>query len=92
VSKGLRFILAVNSFVTVSGIFVLRWRQPELPRPYRTFLYPLPPVIYLLLTGWTLGFTLVNRPQEALVSMNIMGTGLVIYWISTSKTTDRNTR
>jgi APA family basic amino acid/polyamine antiporter len=34
------FTLALNSFATVLGIFILRWRQPDLPRPYRTFLYP----------------------------------------------------
>jgi len=29
------FTLALNSFATVLGVFVLRWRQPDLPRPYR---------------------------------------------------------
>ncbi len=76
------FTLALNSFVTVFGIFVLRRQQPDLERPYRTFLYPLPPIIYLLLTGWTLGFTLINRPIEALVSLGIVGLGLLFYWLA----------
>ena len=75
------FTMALNSFVAVFGIFVLRWRQPELHRPYRTFLYPLPPLIYLLLTGWILGFTLINRPVEALFSLGIIGMGLACYWL-----------
>ena len=66
------FTLALNSFATVLGVFVLRWRQPELLRPYRTFLYPLPPLIYLSLTGWTLWFVLINRPVEGLFGLGII--------------------
>ncbi len=73
------FTLALNSFVTVLGVFVLRWRQPELQRPYRTFLYPLPPLIYLVLMGWTLWFVLVNRPVEALFGLGVIASGLLVY-------------
>ena len=79
------FTLALNSFATVLGIFVLRWQQPDLPRPYRTFLYPLPPLIYLALTGWTLWFVLVSRPTEGLFGIGIIGSGLIFYFLSCSK-------
>jgi APA family basic amino acid/polyamine antiporter len=83
------FTLALNSFATVLGIFVLRWRQPDLPRPYRTFLYPLPPLVYLALTGWTLWFVLVNKPVEGLFGLGIIATGLLFYFISLSKSQDQ---
>ncbi|NNE59409.1 MAG: amino acid permease, partial [Woeseia sp.] len=76
------FTLALNSFVTVFGVFVLRWRQPELPRPYRTFAYPLTPIIYLMLTGWTLGFVLYNRPAEGLFGLALIGSGALMFWVS----------
>ena len=76
------FTLALNSFVTVTCVFVLRWREPSAPRPYRTFLYPLPPLIYLSLTGWTLYFVLATRPVEGLFGLGVIGSGLVIYWIT----------
>lgn len=79
------FTLALSSFTTVLGIFVLRWRQPELIRPYRTFLYPLPPLIYLALTGWTLVFVLISRPVEGLFGLGIITLGLVFYFISSLK-------
>ena len=79
------FTLALNSFATVLGIFVLRLRQPELPRPYRTFLYPLPPLIYLSLTGWTLWFVLLNRPVEGLFGLGIIAAGLLFYYLSLNK-------
>lgn len=79
------FTLALNSFATVLGVFVLRYRQPDLPRPYRTFLFPLPPLIYLSLTGWTLYFVLLNRPVEGLFGLGIIGTGVIFYLLSLIK-------
>ncbi len=79
------FTLALNSFATVMGVFVLRQRQPELPRPYRTFLFPFPPLIYLALTGWTLWFVLMNRPVEALFGLGVIASGLVVYLLSSRK-------
>lgn len=76
------FTLALNSFATVLGVFVLRYRQPDLPRPYKTFLYPLPPLVYLVLTGWTLSFVLINRPVEGLFGLGIITLGLVLYFVS----------
>ena len=79
------FTLALNSFATVLGIFVFRWKQPDLPRPYRTFLYPIPPLIYLALTGWTLWFVLVSKPVEGLFGLGIIATGLIFYFVSLRK-------
>ncbi len=73
------FILALNSLVTVFGVFVLRMRQPDLPRPYRTFGYPLTPLIYLGLTAWTLIFVVINRTQESLMGLGVIGVGLIVY-------------
>jgi APA family basic amino acid/polyamine antiporter len=79
------FTLALNSFATVLGVFVLRYQQPDLPRPYKTFLYPLPPLIYLALTGWTLYFVLINRPVEGLFGLGIIATGIIVYFLSLAK-------
>ena len=73
------FILALNSLVTVLGVFVLRYRQPQLERPYRTFGYPLTPLIYLSLTAWTLLFVLLNRTQESLLGVGVIVAGLIAY-------------
>ena len=73
------FTLALNSFVTVFAVFVLRWRQPDLNRPYRTFLYPVPPLIYLAVMGWTLWYVLMNRPVEGLFGLGVIVSGLLVY-------------
>jgi APA family basic amino acid/polyamine antiporter len=64
--------------VTVLGLFVLRVREPDLPRPYRTFGYPLTPLVYLGITGWTLVFVRVNRPVEGLFGLGVIASGLLL--------------
>ncbi|HNP37625.1 MAG TPA: amino acid permease [Woeseiaceae bacterium] len=77
------FTLALNSFVTVLGVFVLRFRQPDLARPYRTFGYPITPLIFLLVMGWTLAFVLFSKPVEALFGLLIIASGALFYWLAT---------
>ena len=42
--------LAIFSMLAMSSIYILRWRRPDLPRPFRTPGYPVTPAIYLILT------------------------------------------
>lgn len=76
------FILCLNTVFAVGGIFILRWRQPDLVRPYRTWLYPLPPLIYLVLMFWTLFFITKSQPQEAFIALGIIAAGSVAYVVS----------
>jgi APA family basic amino acid/polyamine antiporter len=76
------FTLGLNTFFTVLGVFVLRRTRPELPRPYRTVLYPLPPLVFLGVTGWTLVYILMERPVEGLWGLAIVGSGGVFYVIT----------
>lgn len=76
------FALALNNFFAVLGIFILRWRQPDLARPYKTWLYPLPPIVFLVLIGWTLFYILEKRPEEAGASVALILIGALFYWIT----------
>ena len=71
--------MALNTFFAVLGVFVLRWRRPELERPYKTWLYPLPPIVFLAITGWTLVYTVMQRPVEAWMSAGIIVSGAAFY-------------
>ena len=79
--------MALNTFATVLGLFVLRWRQPELQRPFRVSLYPITPLIFLGITGWTLIYVVVQRPLEAMISAVIVASGGVFYLLSRSSST-----
>ncbi|MEO0576295.1 MAG: amino acid permease [Pseudomonadota bacterium] len=76
------FTLALNTLVTVLGLFVLRWRQPDLPRPFRAWGYPFTPLIFLALTGWTLWFVLSNEPLAAGLGLAVIAVGFVFYLVT----------
>ncbi len=77
------FLTALNSFFTVLGLIVLRRRQPSLARPFRTPLYPLTPLVYLSLTGWTLVYAALSRPVEIAFAAALIAAGLALYWLTT---------
>jgi APA family basic amino acid/polyamine antiporter len=52
----IQFSIQLSSFVTVLGMMVLRYTQPDLPRPYRCWGYPVTPLIFLVLILWFMGF------------------------------------
>jgi APA family basic amino acid/polyamine antiporter len=74
--------MALNTFVTVLGLFVLRWRRPELPRPFNVSLYPLTPLVFLAITGWTLLYVVLQRPVEAAIALGIVVSGGLFYLLS----------
>ncbi len=78
------FTLALNTFFAVLGVFILRWREPTLARPYKTFGYPFTPLIFLGLTGWTLIYVLVQRPVEGLFGLGLIAVGSIFYLVTTS--------
>lgn len=73
------FTLNLITAVTVAGVFVLRWSEPGIERPYRTWGYPWPPIVFLLLSAWSLTFMLIARPQESLAGLLTLSAGLAIY-------------
>ena len=79
-----QFSLALCSALTVLGVFVLRWRRPELERPYRAWGYPITPLIFLAISGWMLWHLLAERSTRlpSLLGLATAALGLVIYFIS----------
>ncbi len=74
--------MALNTFVTVLGLFILRWRSPDLPRPFRVSLYPLTPLLFLAVTGWTLLYVILQRPIEAAITAVIVCSGGMFYGLA----------
>ncbi|HCD26624.1 MAG TPA: amino acid permease [Gammaproteobacteria bacterium] len=75
-------VLALNSTMTVLGVWVLRRRQPDLPRPFRMPWYPLPMLIYAAISIWTLVHLLMIRPEEAGMAILLIVLGGIVYWLS----------
>jgi len=74
--------MALNTFFTVLGLFILRWRRPDLPRLFRVTFYPVTPLIFLAITGWTLLYVVLQRPVEAAIAVGIVVAGVAIFVVS----------
>ncbi|MGA8151603.1 MAG: amino acid permease [Terriglobales bacterium] len=74
--------MVLSYTLTVIGLFILRWRRPDIPRPYRCAGYPWMPAIYVLAgTAWTLN-TIITRPTEAFwgTAIVLIGVPGYLYW------------
>jgi len=81
-------MLALNSFLAILGVFVLRYREPNLPRPYKTWGYPIVPLVYMAITGFMLAFVVMNEPDKALGGLGIILVGVVFYGVSARLSTE----
>jgi APA family basic amino acid/polyamine antiporter len=76
------FGMVLSYTLTVVGLFVLRWKRPDIPRAYRCTGYPWLPGIYVLIgAAWTLN-TIFTRPRESLAGAIIVLIGVpgYLYW------------
>jgi APA family basic amino acid/polyamine antiporter len=73
------FTLSLSTFLTVLGIFVHRARYPKLERPYKTWGYPVVPVVYLLVMLYTLIFLVVKNPFESMLGFITLFSGTIFY-------------
>ena len=73
--------LSLSSALTVAGVFVLRRREPQLARPYRTWGYPVTPLLFLLVVAWIVAFVLWERPYTALTAGATLAAGAGLYFV-----------
>jgi len=81
------FGMVLSYTMTVVGMFLLRWKRPEIARPYRCTGYPWLPAIYVVIGGaWTIN-TIVTRPVEAFWGAVIVMIGVpaYLYWKRSSR-------
>ena len=71
--------IVVFSTITVFGVIVLRVRRPRLERPFRTPLYPLVPIVFIVANLWVLQRLLVTGTREALAGIAIIAAGIPVY-------------
>jgi APA family basic amino acid/polyamine antiporter len=64
-----------------AGVFVLRVREPALPRPYRTWGYPLVPALFVILSVCLLVNTFWQQRADSLWGVVLVGSGIPAYWI-----------
>jgi APA family basic amino acid/polyamine antiporter len=82
------FAVLVFYILTITGLFVLRWKRPEAPRPYRAIGYPVLPAIYIVFAVFIDVVLLRYKPQYTWPGLIIVLIGIPVYllWSRVSRT------
>lgn len=70
--------LSLVAGLTAAGVFVLRAREPDLPRPYRTWGHPITTLVFLALNAWMVLYSVGEEPVVALVSAGTLATAALV--------------
>jgi basic amino acid/polyamine antiporter, APA family len=78
-----QFIIGIWPFyaLAVAAVFVLRRRRPDLERPYRTWGYPIVPLLFLVGSLFLLGNYLVSEPLPFWLDVGIILSGIPVYYL-----------
>jgi APA family basic amino acid/polyamine antiporter len=74
--------------LTITSVFVLRYRLPDFPRPYRTWGYPLTPLVYVAASLYLMASMLQENSHESFAGLGIILLGLPAYFLLYRKRTD----
>ncbi|HEY0298318.1 MAG TPA: amino acid permease [Arachidicoccus sp.] len=76
------FVVVLFYMLTIIGIFILRKKRPDAERPYKAPLYPVLPIIYVLLSA-TFCFLLICYKQHYVIGgLVIVAIGIPLYFIA----------
>lgn len=75
------FAVLVFYVLTIVGLFVLRRTQPNTPRPYKAFGYPVLPALYIVMAVWICGVLLRYKPQYTWPGLLLVLLGVPVYWV-----------
>jgi APA family basic amino acid/polyamine antiporter len=74
------FMMVLSYVLTVVALFVLRFKQPDTPRPYRCAGYPWVPGLYVVLGSVWFFNVIFAKPKEALAGIGIVALGIPFYF------------
>jgi APA family basic amino acid/polyamine antiporter len=65
----------------VAGVIVLRYKKPDLERPYRMWGYPVTPALFVAIACWFLVNMLNTRPVPSVAGLLLIATGIPVYFL-----------
>ena len=78
--------------MATAAVIRLRYKRPDLPRPYRTLGYPFVPIIFVLAIAGLVVSTLMKSPRESLMGLVLIAIGLPFYYYWSRKDVPRPDR
>ena len=79
------FALTLFYGLVAASVFIFRRRMPDAPRAYRTWGYPVVPLLYLLVTAALVINTIMTARRQSAIGLGLILLGLPIYWIWSSR-------
>lgn len=71
--------------LSAAAVMVFRWREPDLPRPFRAWGYPFTPIVFVVVSGALLVSALVATPKQALLGLGVIALGIPFYFFWSRK-------
>jgi basic amino acid/polyamine antiporter, APA family len=75
------FAIVLFAGVAVAGLFVLRWREPDAPRPFRAWGYPLAPALFTAMSAAMVVNAVWRDPGPSAAGLVVIGCGVPIYFL-----------
>jgi APA family basic amino acid/polyamine antiporter len=66
--------------MTAASVIVLRYRKPDMKRPYQVIGYPVVPILFVMVAGALLWDTLRSSPRESGIGLVLILLGIPFYW------------
>ena len=79
------FAVLVFYILTIVGLFVLRFKRPDAPRPYKALGYPVLPGLYIVLAAWICVVLLRYKPQYTWPGLVLVLLGIPVYFFWSSR-------
>jgi APA family basic amino acid/polyamine antiporter len=73
------FAVLVFYILTIVGLFVLRFKRPDAPRPYKALGYPVLPALYIVMAAWICIVLLRYKPQYTWPGLALVLLGIPVY-------------
>jgi APA family basic amino acid/polyamine antiporter len=87
------FIMLLSSIATGLAHLILRFQKPEVPRPYRTWGYPVVPLLFICLYSWIAIHVAYSKPLTSIAGLAITISGLPFFiWFKTNISRRENKR
>ena len=83
------FAVLVFYILTIVGLFVLRVKQPDAPRPYKALGYPVLPAVYIALATGICIVLLRYKPQYTWPGLALVLLGIPVYFFRSHRTASR---
>ena len=80
------FAVLVFYILTIVGLFVLRFKKPDAPRPYKALGYPVLPALYIAMAGWICVVLLRYKPQYTWPGLVLVLLGIPVYFFWSRRT------